>query len=118
MRKDSIEDLEIIEEEILDRFSILPEPVKILIEKAKMRLYCKDIDIISVKKNGILFSLRFNYPLGSLKNIIRETLDQDVHIGYSHIKIEDKSSDLKFVKNMNKIFKKLLDLKFRLIHSL
>ena len=118
MGKDSIEDLEIIEEEILDRFGIFPESVKILIEKAKMRLYCKDIDIISVKKNGTLVSLKFNYSLDSLKNIIREILDQDVHIGYSHIKIEDKSSDLKFVKNTNKFFIKLLDLKSRLIHSL
>jgi len=115
--KNSIEDLEIIEEEILDRFGVLPDPVKILIEKSKMRLYCKEIDIISVKKNGDFFSLRFNYSISSIKNIIRDLLDQEVHIGYSHIKIENKLSDLKFVKNMNEILKKLLDLKSRLIKA-
>ena len=82
-----------------------------------MRLYCKKIDIISVKKNGDFFSLRFNYSISSIKNIIRDLLDQEVHIGYSHIKIENKLSDLKFVKNMNEILKKLLDLKSRLIKA-
>ena len=48
---------------------------------------------------------------------IRDLLDQEVHIGYSHIKIENKLSDLKFVKNMNEILKKLLDLKSRLIKA-
>ena len=79
-----------------------------------MRLNCKEIDIVSVKKEDTFFSLRFSYPIDSIRNVIQEIVGQNVLIGYSHIKVENKLTDFALLKEINHILKNLLEFRSKL----
>ena len=105
------EELDDMHQELIDRFGLLPEPAKALLDCHRLRIAAKPLGIIKVDASGEAIQIQFvpNPPIDPMKIItLMQTRRHFKMSGQDKLRIELKYSDLnQRVQAVNNFFKEL-----------
>ncbi len=95
---DEADDIDVIQEELIDRFGKLPEPARALIEIHRLRLAAKLVGIVKIDASESNAVLQFmpNPPIDPLRVIMLVQKNRHMRLsGQDKLRIEIKGQDLK-----------------------
>jgi len=109
---DSLEALEALEEEIIDRFGLLPEPARTLIDSHRLRIDAKRVGVIKIDASSEAIQLQFekNPPIDPARVIqLIQTRRNFKLSGQDKLRIEEKHHLTSArVARTREVFKELL----------